>query len=310
MIPQDRHAAFDQKASKRITLEEFFRDWYVPYAAVRKKTLFQEEYTFRKHLSGSLGKVPLADLSSNRLDDWLTAHIGTGLKPSTINKHIAFVNRLIRLAEKWSLIDNKSYFALRIDKLKTGDYTQRFLGKEEVDRLLAAARRDRHPFMYEVTKVLLLTGCRIGELRKARWRDLDDKARIWRVPVAKGGRSRKIYLNAAAMNTFREIYLKANHMGLKTGPDHFVLTNPKTKDCYDSFYSSWYRILEDAGLSAIRLHDLRHTYASVLINSGATIYEVQKLLGHSSVNMTQRYAQLFPDTLHEKAEMAAEFLKA
>ena len=254
--------------------------------------------------------MALSDLSSNRLDDWLTDHIRTGLKPSTINKHIAFVNRLIRLAEKWSLIESRSYFALRIDKLKTGDYTQRFLRKDEVDRLLAAARRDTHPFIYEVTKLLLLTGCRVGELRKARWRDIDDKARIWRVPVAKGGRSRRIYLNAAAMNTFREIFLKANHLGLRTGPDRFVLTNPKTKDCFDSFYASWYRVLEDAGLSNVRLHDLRHTYASVLINNGATIYEVQKLLGHSSVNMTQRYAQLFPDTLHEKAEMAASFLKA
>lgn len=310
MIPQDRQPARSQKALSRITFGQFFRDWYVPYAEVRKKTLFQEEYTFRKHLADSLGKVRLVDLTSNRLDDWLTEHIRTGLKPSTINKHIAFVNRLIRLAEKWSLIDSKSYFALRIDKLKTGDYTQRFLQKDEVESLIAAARRDTHPFILEVTKILLLTGCRVGELRQARWRDLDDKARIWRVPVAKGGRSRRIYLNAAAMNTFREIFLKANHLGLKTKPDNFIVANPKTGDCYDSFYASWYRVLDDAGLSGVRLHDLRHTYASVLINNGATIYEVQKLLGHSSVNMTQRYAQLFPDTLHEKAEMAASFLRA
>ena len=295
-------------ASKDITFEHFFLYSYVPYAEMRKKTLFQEKYIFRKHMSASLGQVALRDLNSGILDDWLTGHLKTGLKPSTVNKHIAFVNRLIRVAEKWSLIDNKSYFSLRLEKVRTGDHTQRFLTKVEVERILEAARRDMHPYIFAAAKILLLTGCRVGELRKARWRDLDETARIWRVPVAKGGRSRRIYLNNAAMNTFREIRFKARHLGLDTGPASFVVTNPKTGGCYDSFYAAWYRVLEDAGLSGVRLHDLRHTYASILINNGATIYEVQKLLGHSSVNMTQRYAQLFPDTLHEKAEMAAAFL--
>jgi integrase len=87
-----------------------------------------------------------------------------------------------------------------------------------------------------------------------------------------------------------------------------VFTNPKTRRAYNSFYLSWYAVRSVAGLDDVRIHDLRHTFASVLINKGVSIYEVQRLLGHSSVQMTQRYAHLAPNTLADCAEIVSDLV--
>ena len=73
---------------------------------------------------------------------------------------------------------------------------------------------------------------------------------------------------------------------------------------------SWYAARSLADLQDVRVHDLRHTFASLLINKGVSIYEVQKLLGHSSIQMTQRYAHLSPNTLAERAELVGLIVAA
>lgn len=92
-------------------------------------------------------------------------------------------------------------------------------------------------------------------------------------------------------------------MNLPTTQECYVFTNPRTRTAYHSFYAAWFVARDLAELEDLRIHDLRHTYASVLINNGVSLYEVQTLLGHSSVQMTQRYAHLQPDLLHQRAEI-------
>ena len=300
-------SAKSRHGGTELTFDRFFFEKYLPYAKARKKSAYQDEHVYQKHLSPVIGDMPLNRLTPAVLDGWMTSHLQEGLKKSTVNKHIAFVNRLLKLADKWSLTES-TYQSLRLDKFRDSDLTQRFLKKSEIADLLDAAQRDQHPFLFPIVRLLLLTGCRVGEIRKAKWQDVDLDQKLWVVPVAKGGRSRRIYLNGMAVEAFRDIRKRAQHEGTGLSHRDYVVTNPKTGDCYHSFYAAWYRTLDRAGLRQVRIHDLRHTYASILINKGASIYEVQKLLGHASVNMTQRYAQLFPDTLHAKAEMAAKFL--
>ena len=87
-----------------------------------------------------------------------------------------------------------------------------------------------------------------------------------------------------------------------------MITNPQTRTAYPSFYGTWFIVRRAAKLDDLRIHDLRHTFASVLVNKGVSIYEVQTLLGHSSVQMTQRYAHLAPDTLQRRAELVGDII--
>ncbi len=84
-----------------------------------------------------------------------------------------------------------------------------------------------------------------------------------------------------------------------------MVPNPKTKLPYQSFFASWNTARKQAGLGEVRIHDLRHSFASFLVNSGRSIYEVQRLLGHTQLKTTQRYSHLSPETLLNAVDSVA-----
>jgi integrase len=155
---------------------------------------------------------------------------------------------------------------------------------------------------------LLHTGARVGEVRTLKWRDINFKKRIWTVPVSKNGRSRRIVLSDAAVEILNAARTKSEQLLLDVSDDTYVFRNPKSGRPYRSFYSAWFIVRDNAGLSDVRIHDLRHTFASLLVNKGVSLYEVQTLLGHSSMQMTQRYAHLAPDLLHSRTELVSSII--
>ena len=90
----------------------------------------------------------------------------------------------------------------------------------------------------------------------------------------------------------------------KNGTTGYAFANPKTSKPFVSVFVAWNTARKRAGLSDVRMHDLRHSFASLLINSGRTLYEVQHILGHTQVKTTQRYAHLSQDTLLAAANAA------
>lgn len=291
-----------------LTLNEFFDRYFYPHVEVKKKRPRHDLLTYNKLFRATLGQKPLTELDNLTLDGWVHSHIKSHYLPSTINKHIFFMNRMLNMACHWGFLDQNAFRDRKIRRLKMGDYKQRFLDRAELTRILNACRSDLHPFLYVFVKLLILTGARKGEARLAKWKDIDLTKRVWTVPIAKGGRSRRIVLSYAAIDTLLEIETVSVRLGLSTERDDYLFLNPHTMKPYDAFHAAWYRARERAGLPTVRIHDLRHTFASLLINNGASIYEVQKLLGHYHVSMTERYAHLFPDTLHECVEIMSDKL--
>jgi len=298
------------RTEQRLTLNVFFDEHYFPHAKVSKAQPHHDYSVFNTHLRQTLGKHNLADLTNPVLDVWVREQVVAGLKRSTINKHINMLNRMLSLARHWGHIPYASTQHSAIKPLMLGDYHQRFLSQEEIERLLRACRASTHPFLLHFVQLLLLTGARKGEARAAVWRDIDFAKRVWTVPKSKNGRSRRIVLNSAAVVVLQDTRAIAERLMLSVAPTAPVFTNPKTRKAYHSFYLSWHAVRRVAGLEDLRIHDLRHTYASLLINRGVSLYEVQKLLGHSSVQMTQRYAHLSPDVLHSRAELVGDVVSS
>jgi integrase len=114
------------------------------------------------------------------------------------------------------------------------------------------------------------------------------------VPLSKSGKSRYVILNADAVAVLRSI------PRLPGNP--YVFPSPVTGRPSASLYFPWQRIRTRAGLPDVRLHDLRHSFASALVNAGWKLYTVQRLLGHANAKATQRYAHLSRETLAEAAE--------
>ncbi|MCF8509983.1 MAG: tyrosine-type recombinase/integrase [Rhodobacteraceae bacterium] len=288
-----------------VTLSEFFDTHYYPHAESTRKKPKVVLQTFDKHMREFLGKFRFPEIDNALLDSWVRDQVKKKYQTSTINKHIFLVNRLLNLARRWNYIDQNTFENLQIKRLPLGDFKQRFLGVDEIAAVLKSAERDQHPFMYFILKLLILTGARSGEARLARWRDIDLQTRIWTVPVSKNGRARRIVLSGAAVELLQSMRPRNELFNISTKQDDYVFQNPRFRKPYNCFFSSWERIRQDAGLPKVRIHDLRHTYASMLINKGASLYEVQKLLGHFHISMTERYAHLLPNTLAERVEIVA-----
>ena len=171
-------------------------------------------------------------------------------------------------------------------------HRQRFLTPEETQRLVASIHADKNQIAAKAIMLLLLTGARRREVTGARWEDVDWEKRTLLVPVSKSGKPRTIALNAAAIALLRT--------ALSDSASAYVFPTQLS-----GLFCPWNRIRRRAGLADVRLHDLRHSFASFLVNQGVSLYVVQGLLGHTQARMTQRYAHLAPQTLLDAAEIAA-----
>lgn len=300
----DKHSSIVEQ----LTLNLFFDDHYFPHAQANKRITHHDWSIYNKHIRASLGRYLLHDLTNPVLDVWVREQLVNGYQRSTINKHIHMMNRMLNLARHWGHIPMHSPVQNNLKKLTIGDHTQRFLSEAEIDLLLKTCRASRHPYLYLIVQFLLLTGARKGEARLACWKNIDLHKRVWTVPRSKNGRSRRIILSSAAVEVLHAVRVKSEDLLLPTKQDDFLFINPITRTAYHSFDTAWFKARAQAGLENVRMHDLRHTFASLLINKGVSLYEVQTLLGHSSMQMTQRYAHLAPDRLHRRTELLTSII--
>ena len=294
-----------------ISFENFFLDRYYPFSQSTKRRSKLDWYVYHKHLAHPFGHRLLNEICAENIDRWMTKHIQEKYKASTVNKHAGLLNRMLNVAVEWEYIEKNPFDKAIIKKFPTGDHVQRFLTANEIRRLLSACSKEPHPYLYFFVKLLLLTGARSSELRLCKWNDIDlTKGELY-IGLSKNGRSRRIILSDSSIQELCRVREKSESLGTPTMASNWVFTNPKTQLPYTSMQIAFSKARKRARLDTVRIHDLRHTFASLLINNGASIYEVQKLLGHHHVSMTERYAHLFPNTLKDRAEIiAGSLLKA
>ena len=210
------HNEANSSISQTLTLNVFFDEHYFPHIKVAKKETKHDWSIYNKHMRAQLGRYLIVDLTNPVLDVWVREQMLSGLQRSTINKHIHMFNRMLNIAQHWTLLPLQSEHLHKVKKLALGDHTQRFLDKEEIDRLIAASRTTRHPYFYNIVRLFLLTGARHGELRLVKWKDIDLHKREWTVPRSKNGRARRIILSTAAVNSLQSVRETAEHLMLTT----------------------------------------------------------------------------------------------
>lgn len=146
----------------------------------------------------------------------------------------------------------------------------------------------------------MLTGARKQEALKAAWADLDFETGFWVIPETKSGKPRPVPLSDHLLILLDTLPSR--------GASPWLFPNPKTGKPYVHIYNAWNTARKKAGLADVRMHDLRHSFASFLVNSGRSLYEVQKLLGHAHISTTERYAHLADATLASAANAAGNYV--
>lgn len=222
-----------------------------------------------------------------------------GYATGTSNRVVIVLRHIYNLARKWRIPTVKDNPTAGI-VLAPDVNRERFLDLEEAQRLLSSIREDENSVAANAILLLMLTGARRNEVTYAKWDYVDWEKRTLLVPLSKSGKRRTIALNAAAMELLRAIP--------RTENCPYIFPSPITDRPSPSLHFPWLRIKERAGLHDLRLHDLRHSFASFLVNKGVSLYIVQGLLGHAHARYTQRYAHLTPDTLLSAAEAVSGIL--
>jgi integrase len=276
------------------TLTEFVRDRYMAFAQGAKRSWQTDETLLRLHILPALGKLPLDEISNRSVADLLRGLRDSGYASGTTNRVLVLLRFIYNTAKKWGIpgaTDNPTVgFVTEPDVCR-----QRFLSRDETQRLVAALDVDDNQVAAKAIKLLLLTGARRNEITKAKWEYVDWDRRTLLVPVSKTGRPRLITLNGPAVDLLRSI------MPVSGNP--FIFPSATTGRPSPSLHFPWLRIRKRSRLLDVRLHDLRHSFASFLVNEGVSLYVVQALLGHSQPRMTQRYAHLAQRTLLGAAEV-------
>ena len=211
-----------------------------------------------------------------------------GYSSGSINRVLAVLRRAFNLALKWQVcgVSGNPVSGLSVgpDILRS-----RFLSLEEAHRLIAALEADENRVAANAILLLLLTGARRNEITHAKWDYVNWGSKTLFVPVSKTGRPRMIALSRSAISLLQVLQ--------RSPGNAYIFPSPITGRPSPSLHFPWRRIKRRAGLQALRLHDLRHSFASFLVNGEVSLYVVQQLLGHVNFRTTQRYAHLMPEAL-------------
>jgi integrase len=206
-----------------------------------------------------------------------------------VNRHLAVLRRIFALALRWRAYEGRNP-AERPGMLPER-HREEFLSDAQHLRLLAVLAEEPDRVAAGAIRLLALTGARKSEVLRARWEHVDLTRRTLVVPLAKSGDRRHIPLSDAALVLLT---------GLRPMPGNpYVFPSARrAKMPVESVRGAWARAKAAAGLpSSLRLHDLRHSFASALANRGHSLYEIGQILGHKQVTTTTRYAHLSQERL-------------
>ena len=218
---------------------------------------------------------------------------------STANKLLIFLSGIFHYALQceYPFITDNPVSGLKLFTLNNAK--ERYLSKRESKRLMQSIKESKNIHLCYIIPLLMLTGARRGEVLSAKWKEIDFTNNIWTIPLSKNGKKRHIPLSPSLLSLLNEIPRKSV----------YLFPSPKTNKPYNNIHGAWDSARKRAGLSDVRLHDLRHSFASALVNAGRSLYEVQTLLGHSSLKMTQRYAHLSNESLMKAVSCAERLLE-
>lgn len=264
----------------------------------KKRPATQRDYKalIARIIRPELGKMKVTAVAFTDVDR-LHRKIGERA-PYRANRLASVLSKMFNLAIKWQWRENNPVRGLERNQ---ENKRTRYLSAAEVDRLTVALAKHDDQQAANIIRLLLLTGARRGEVQAARWEDFDLTAGVWTKPGAttKQRTEHRVPLSAPARLLLSEIAAKAAEDA------EYVFPGRGSAGFRVELKDDWAALCKAAKIKNARLHDLRHTFASLLASAGMSLPIIGALLGHTQAQTTQRYSHLLDDPLRAATERVA-----
>lgn len=279
---------------------------YMERHGTRKRSGFNDEILWRLHILPRLGRTKVARLTREQVRLFHSDHP----RPVTANRALEVLGKAMALAEEWGWRPVGSNPCTGI-KANPEHQRRRYMSQDELARLRAAladweAQSSPQELRWrfgQLVRLLLLTGARLREVMEARWAWVDWDRRVIEVPAHKGKTGAgTIRLSERAMELLLALY------DAQEPRSEWVVQGSVPERPLVGYRKLWLALLADAGISNLRIHDLRHTFASYSLSGGQTLGTVGQLLGHRSAQTTTRYAHLIDDAAQRAVRQVSEAL--
>ena len=282
------------------TIEDLFNDYMERHAKIylRPNTIRSNESMARNDILPKIGKIKVADLKRRDVEE---LHQSLKESPYQANRVRALLSKMLNLAKHWEWRPDNPCEGVPKYREEKRD---RWLSTEEIEHLCDAL--DKHPNQSSANaiRLMLLTGARKGEALTATWAEFNLELGVWTKPShhTKQKRTEHVPLSAPA------VQLLVSMKGKSDSP--FLFPGDVEGKPIQEIKRVWIALCKQARLKNVRLHDLRHTYASHLVSSGMSLPIVGRLLGHTQPQTTARYAHLADDPLRQATNRFASIVAA
>lgn len=246
-----------------------------------------------QHLYPAFTGREMGSITPSDVRQYIAHRKGEGAAASTINKEVGLISAACNYARRewdWDIANPAALCRQREPEGRV-----RWLSREEADQLLAAARASKSAHLHDFIRLALHTGCRKGEMLRLEWSrvNLTEGLILLEAEHTKTARRRSVPLNAES----RAALLSRARFRAKHCPDSPWVFARKDGGRVTDIKKGFIGACTRAGIEDFRVHDLRHTCAAWLVTAGVPLAEVRDLLGHRSIQMTERYAHLAPDNI-------------
>lgn len=299
-----RRAVYEGRYGRQMrsmTFELFVKDVFLPYAKTNRKRHEQDEKVVNGFIEFFRGKA-LQDIPPFLIEQWKKQAMKTMtlqktyLKPSTINQKLAVLHRVFSLAVENGYLNQNPVGKVR--RLKEGRGRERVMSYEEETSIRFVLSQPRYYNVLNFFQLAVMTGMRANEILGLRFAEIDfDGAEITLPPTrTKEGRKKAVPLNKAALELLRELRAEREGMLAVFGAGAH----------YTHIGNLWREAIGEAGISDLHIHDLRHTFATRLIERGFSETDVKEILGHSRLRMTEKYAHSSAVSRREAVESLSQ----
>jgi integrase len=295
-IEAGRDPSADRAAKREEwTFGELFMWWMDTHAKLRRKTYKEDQAVYDRYLTG-LGGVPLSEVTKSELRQ-LHGGLGKTHGARTANKALELVRAVFGQAIKHDRFERANpVLGVEMYERPTRD---RRLMAHEVAKFFEVLDSQAEPYMRDYIYLSLFTGQRQANVLAMRWDQIDWPGKVWRVPESKNGRPVSVPLLDVELQL-----LEGRKKEVGTSPWVFPSPRGSTSGHMEEPKKGWDTIRKKAGIPDLRIHDLRRSLGSWMVDAGATLPVIGQALGHQSQAATAIYARLSLDPVREAKERA------